>query len=144
MNQYKYVGSGVDQIIKVNGVSPSALAKLHEVLDGPNVRSPYQRDHISSSSDILYAELLDAKWNKEHATYTVEIKLRIRELPGIGIINKINRHSSTENMRGVLYAPFSVLRAIYDALGFYPETEQLVYPEKPRPKFTKPETHISV
>ena len=120
--------TSVYQIIKVNGVSPSALAKLHEVLDGPQVKSPYQRNYAPSSSDIVYAELLNVKWNKEYATYTVEIQLCMRDSPktGIGIIDKTSGHSVAGVMNPVLYAPFSVLRAIYGALGFYPETEQVV------------------
>ncbi|MEK9195226.1 MAG: hypothetical protein AAB975_02530 [Patescibacteria group bacterium] len=118
--------TSVHQIIKINGVSPSALTKLHEILDGPQVKSPYYRNHISSFSDIVYAELLNVKWNKEYATYTVEIQLCMKYSPGTGIINKISGHSLAEIMNPVLYAPFSVLRAIYGALGFYPETEQVV------------------
>lgn len=72
----------------------------------------------------------------------MEIQLRMREFPQIGIIDIVGGHSSAESMQGILYAPLSVLRAIYDALGFYPETEQLVYPQKP--KFIKPGTSVSI
>ena|GEM_PF-5966034 len=76
--------TSVEQIIKVNGVVRSALAKLHEVLKGSKVRSRYQYYHGAEHSrvDIVYAQLLSVKWNKEHETYTVEIQLRMRDTLG--------------------------------------------------------------
>ena len=121
----------LDQIVKINGVSPSALAKLHEVLDGSKVRSRYQWDHISSRSDIVYAKLLNVKWNNEHRTYTVEIQLYMRQYLDLNATQtRKNDYSITISKGNVLFAPSSVLIAIYHALGFYPEKEEVINPSQ--------------
>ena len=134
----------LDQIVKINGVSPSALAKLHEVLDGPEVRSRYQLDHISSRSDIVYAKLpsvnrsdivyaklLGVKWNNEHQTYTVEIQLCMKQYLDLNATRRReNNYSVTIAKGNVLFAPSSVLIAIYHALGFYPEKEEVINPSQ--------------
>ena len=111
------------QILKIVGIPAEGIPDLHKVLAGSKVRGKLPVDSSYGDDRPTYAELLTAKLDSEHGTYTVEIKVQaVQE----------TRLSSLGDDKVVL-VPRSVILAIYDALGIYPEEEKYIIKRRGEP-----------
>lgn len=74
-------------IVKVVGVTPEAIAKLHTVLKQPNLQTQEEHcqpnwgpdtTHIAGSKmKVPYAKLMDSKLHPDSGTYTVTLRLNL-------------------------------------------------------------------
>lgn len=111
-------GKGVvmHQILKIFGVSPDALARLHKVLEGDSIKAKTQIrifGDVRSMENPFFANLLSSKYSTEDKSYIVEIKIHMKIR---GFDPKFDYEDASDHPI-VLSAPLNVLTNIYEALG---------------------------
>lgn len=112
------------QIIKIMGVTPEALVRLHKVLESDEVKTQQKIGVIEGgphNENVVCVKLLKSKL--DHSTYCVEIRADI-------IISCFDPETiyfyRPEDAKGAKFLPSQrVIMAIYNALGVYPEEERL-------------------
>lgn len=134
LNSVKSQGvRAVKQIfIKITGVTPKELATLHSLYkDGLCQKAKnkvfWLKLHTADSNPVL-VEILSAKLDIEHSTYTVE--LRVDAVRGDICPPSRNYQAFRQEAQSAgeweLYAPASVLAHVWKALGIFPCEEQFI------------------
>ncbi len=104
----------IGQLIKLVGLAPEMLPRLHKALSEFNQRQGKILNQQAGNPDNegypceTQVEILSSKFDSRYKTYTVEISMPMRW--------KVTDVSSYPNVSGHLYTPLSALMTIYKAL----------------------------
>lgn len=117
------------QIVKLIGITPHQLAMLHDTLEHPEWRKE-ERQFVNPHNKadaydcfITQPTILEAKWNKEHRSYVVEINVPFFVQERNHGYNKLYKSQEMHLL------PRSVMESIYDAIGVFPTAEAVVQPK---------------
>ncbi|TSC62217.1 MAG: hypothetical protein G01um101448_541 [Parcubacteria group bacterium Gr01-1014_48] len=118
----------VEMKMKITGVTPQKLSSLFSICNNFPVRSNYQllvgrTLRGLRVSEILYTQMKASEWKSEFGTFTVHIFCTaFQYIDGHTcclMMGKKDGDGPEENSPAGLYAPRSVLNAIYSALERY-------------------------
>ena len=108
--------------LKISGVTPERLHDLHETLKSNKVRGlrainrPTTNSHPEQIVSPTYARLLRNKMSEANGSYTLELRVDVDAVP--------SRVASFDPNKRVMVSR-KVVDALFDALGIFPEEEQL-------------------
>lgn len=130
-------------ITKLVGVPADAIGRIHEILNGPEMRTRDAYHHTGKEDTqyatqlgkFPYAKLMDSKLDTEKGTYTVTIRFNL-------CLTAYQPNDNTDNPEHPvtqIFPPASALEEIYQAIDprFLPETETVVRPETIPPNPTE-------
>lgn len=137
MSKDDYVGMSIANsaygnpfiILKMVGMSPDQVAALHKAIQHPqykeeqaffNFRNGAEQQHKPKMASIHPPEILSSGFNKEHETYTVEIRVPILfNGDGDPLLDDYKGSGSLPKR----LQPLSVLMSIFSAAGIFPSVE---------------------
>lgn len=115
------------QIVKLVGVSPEALERIHELLRSDMIKTTkvVARRRINNllfNERLICVELLKSQWNKSEKGYCVELRVEM----AIDCFENAEPEPNKARVKAMFFPDLLLMKAIYNALGVYPEEEILV------------------
>jgi hypothetical protein len=120
-------------IVKIVGVTPEAIAKLHTVLKQPNLQTlgehcqPGKENVTEKADKVPYIKLMDSKFHPDSGTYTVTLRfnLIIYSYKYGTDVSFVNGGCGVLPSTPLVFPPFSAFREFFKSIDcrLLPETE---------------------
>lgn len=131
----KEAESNMGMMVKVTGVSPLAITRLHEAIETIKPGKAYQ-DRDGGCRVVDLARIVSCKLDESYGTYTVELKITVKRGRVMLFEHRDGDDGDGKTYFGAYFAPISVLTDLFLLLSagqqirIFPENETLVENEK--------------